>query len=106
MISRSSRAYARAASWSEAITRRAGVGHAAPYLGRAACPAARSTCRIQSPFGSSAARQAWESWSLVSGSPSVAAISSPARVRHRISPAYARKITGRTTPSASAGPYP
>jgi hypothetical protein len=51
-------------------------------------------------------RQACAIWSLVIGVPSVAVISSPARVRQCISPEYARKITGRTTPSASAGPYP
>ena len=41
--------------------------------------------------------------SLVSGSPSRADTSSPARVRHRISPEYARKSTGRTTPSSAPG---
>jgi hypothetical protein len=68
--------------------------------------AASSTRVIHSPEGSSAVRQACAIWSLVIGVPSVAVISSPARVRQCISPEYARKITGRTTPSASAGPYP
>ena len=40
--------------------------------------------------------------SWVIGSPSRAASSSPAVVRQRVSPEYARKITGRTTPSRSA----
>jgi hypothetical protein len=64
--------------------------------------AARSTWGIQSPAGSSAVRQACAIRSWVIGSPSRAANSSPALVRHRVSPEYARKITGRTTPSVSA----
>ena len=44
--------------------------------------------------------------SLVNPSPRFAAISSPAEVRHRICPEYAMKITGRTTWSLRAGPYP
>ena len=48
--------------------------------------AAASTDGIHEPAGSSAVRSAWAVRSLVSGSPSRAAISSPARVRHCISP--------------------
>ncbi len=68
--------------------------------------AARSTAGIHSPRGSSAVRQAWLTASLVMGSPRRAAISSPALVRQRMLPLYDMKITGRTTPSASAEPYP
>ena len=49
--------------------------------------AARSTDCIQLPAGSSAVRQAWLTASCVIGSPSEAAISSPALVRQRICPA-------------------
>jgi hypothetical protein len=49
--------------------------------------AARSTDCIQLPAGSSAVRQAWLTASCVIGSPSEAAISSPALVRQRIWPA-------------------
>ena len=66
--------------------------------------AARSTFGIHSPRGSSAVRHAWETASLVIGSPSRAAISSPALVRQRMFPLYERKMTGRTTPSPSAFP--
>ncbi len=48
--------------------------------------AASSTRVIHSPDGSSAVRQACAIWSLVIGVPSVAVISSPARVRQCISP--------------------
>ncbi|CAM5743818.1 hypothetical protein SALBM311S_04390 [Streptomyces alboniger] len=48
--------------------------------------AARSTLGIHSPRGSRAVRQAWLTASLVIGSPSRAAISSPALVRHRMLP--------------------
>jgi len=48
--------------------------------------AAASTEGIHAPAGSSAVRSAWAVRSLVSGSPSRAAISSPARVRQVISP--------------------
>jgi hypothetical protein len=48
--------------------------------------AARSTLGIHSPRGSSAVRQAWLIASLVMGSPSRAAISSPALVRQRMLP--------------------
>lgn len=68
--------------------------------------AARSTEGIHSPRGSRAVRQAWLMASLVIGSPSRAAISSPALVRQRMLPLYERKMTGRTTLSASALPYP
>ena len=64
--------------------------------------AARSTLGIHSPVGESAVRHAWPMASLVIGSPSRAAISSPALVRQRMFPLYDRNITGRTTPSASA----
>jgi hypothetical protein len=49
--------------------------------------AAASTAGIQSPSGSSAARQACAVTSLVSSCPSVASHSSPWRVRQRIVPA-------------------
>jgi hypothetical protein len=48
--------------------------------------AAPSTAGIQSPFGSSAVRQAAAVWSLVSGSPSRTDSSWPADVRQDISP--------------------
>jgi hypothetical protein len=48
--------------------------------------AASSTRGTHSPSGSSAVRQAWASWSGSIGVPSVPVISSPARVRQRISP--------------------
>ena len=64
--------------------------------------AAASTDGIQDPAGSRAVRRAWAVRSLVSGSPSRAAISSPARVRQVISPEYAMNSTGRTTWSDSA----
>ena len=79
-----------------------GVEKAEPAEEPAARPAARSTAGIQSPFGSSAVRQAREVCSGVRGSPSRAENSSPALSRQRASPEYARKTTGRTTPSANA----
>lgn len=48
--------------------------------------AARSTLGIHSPRASSAVRQAWLIASFVIGSPSRAAISSPALVRQRMLP--------------------
>jgi hypothetical protein len=48
--------------------------------------AASSTRLTHSPAGSRAVRQACAIWSLVIGVPRVAVISSPARVRQRISP--------------------
>ncbi len=48
--------------------------------------AAASTLGIQSPVGASAVRQACPMASLVIGSPSRAAISSPALVRQRMFP--------------------
>ncbi len=85
VISRMSLAYARAESWSEAMT-------SAPASGMAfrtsvsRWSAARSTAGIHSPRGSSAVRQAWLMASFVMGSPSRAAISSPALVRQRMLP--------------------
>lgn len=103
VISRISFAYARACSWSEAITSAPASGmDLRTSLSRRS--AARSTFGIQSPRGSSAVRHACETASLVIGSPSRAAISSPALVRQRILPLYERKMTGRTTPSPSALP--
>ena len=64
--------------------------------------AAESTAAIQSPFGSNAVRQARVVCSALSGSPRRAEYSSPAESFHCASPEYARKTTGRTTPSASA----
>ncbi len=78
-------AYARAESWSEAIT----IAPASGTWRRTSVSrlsAAASTEGIQAPDGSSAVRSACAVRSLVSGSPSRAAISSPARVRHGISP--------------------
>ena len=94
-------AYARAESWSVAMTRPPASG-TCRRTSVSRVSAAASTERIQSPVGSSAVRSACALRSWVSGSPSRAAISSPARVRHCISPEYARNSTGRTTRSASA----
>ena len=98
----SSFAYERATCWSLAMTRppASGMPLARSTLSRAS--AARSTCGIQSPAGSSAVRHAWAIRSCVIGSPRRAASSSPAFVRQRVSPEYARNSTGRTTPSRSA----
>ncbi len=85
VISRISLAYARADSWSEAMT-------SAPASGMdlrtsvSRWSAARSTFGIQSPRGSRAVRQACEIASLVIGSPSRASSSSPALVRQRMLP--------------------
>lgn len=85
VISRISFAYARAESWSAAITSPPASGM--PFLTSVSrWSAARSTFGIQSPRGSSAVRQACEMASLVIGSPSRAAISSPALVRQRMLP--------------------
>ena len=65
----------------------AGVGHALPGAARCSrASAARSTCGIQSPAGSSAVRHACAIRSWVIGSPRRAASSSPATVRQRVSP--------------------
>ncbi len=65
----------------------AGVGHALPGAARCSrASAARSTCGIQSPAGSSAVRHACATRSWVIGSPRRAASSSPALVRQRVSP--------------------
>ena len=98
-------AYARAAVRSVAMTSPPASGIAVRTWD-SRWSAARSTAGTQSPAGSSAVRQARATCSAVPGSPSRADSSSPARVRHRASPEYARKITGRTTPSRSASPYP
>ena len=82
---RSSAAYARAVSWSPAITRPAASGIARRTSVRRRS-AASSTRWIHSPAGSSAVRHACVTWSFVIGVPSVAVISSPALVRQCISP--------------------
>ena len=105
VISRILAAYARADVWSVAMTSPPASGIAVRTWD-SRWSAARSTAGTQSPAGSSAVRQARATCSAVPGSPSRADSSSPARVRHRASPEYARKITGRTTPSRSASPYP
>ena len=94
-------AYARAESWSVAMTRPPASG-TCRRTSVSRVSAAASTDGIQAPAGSRAVRRAWALRSWVSGSPSRAATSSPARVRHCISPEYARNSTGRTTWSASA----
>ncbi len=71
--------------WSEAMTRPPASGTWRRTSVRRWSAAAR-TAGIHSPAGSSAVRQAWDSRSLVRGSPRRAATSSPALVRHRISP--------------------
>lgn len=85
VISRISFAYARAESWSLAMTSPPASGMPLRTSVRR-WSAARSTLGIQSPRGSSAVRQACEIASLVMGSPSLAATSSPALVRQRILP--------------------
>ncbi len=85
VMSRMSFAYARADSWSEAMTRAPASGMALRTSVRR-WSAARSTLDIHSPRGSRAVRQAWLTASLVMGSPSRAAISSPALVRQRMLP--------------------
>ncbi|GAB3872793.1 hypothetical protein GCM10027610_138830 [Dactylosporangium cerinum] len=95
-------AYALAAVWSLAMTRPPASGMPPERRTCRRASAARRTCCIQSPVGSSAVRQACEMRSWVIGSPRRAASSSPAEVRQRVSPEYARKMTGRTTPSARA----
>ena len=85
VISRISLAYARAESWSEAMTRPPASGSACgPRSAAGRRRAARSAST--SPRGSSAVRQACACASLVIGSPSRAAISSPALVRQRMLP--------------------
>lgn len=85
VISRISLAYARAESWSAAMTSPPASGM--PFLTSVSrWSAARSTFGIQSPRASSAVRQACEMASLVIGSPRRAAISSPALVRQRMLP--------------------
>jgi hypothetical protein len=103
VISRIILAYERADSWSVAMTRPPASGMPL-RTSVSRVSAARSTLGIHSPLASSAVRHAWAVASLVIGSPSFAAISSPALVRQRILPLYERKITGRTTPSPSACP--
>jgi hypothetical protein len=84
-IAVSSLAYSRALSWSVAITRPAASG-TSRRTSVSRRSAATNTVWIQSPAGSSAVRQACACMSLVSGSPSRAATSSPALVRHAMSP--------------------
>ena len=79
-------AYARAAAWSEAITRPAASDMPPSRRTVSRASAARSTWGIQSPPGSRAVRQACAIRSWVIGSPSRAASSSPALVRQRVSP--------------------
>jgi len=86
VISVSSRAYARAAFWSVAITRPPASGMSPERSTRSRASAARRTCGIHSPDGSSAVRHAWAMTSWVTGSPRRTASSSPAEVRHRVSP--------------------
>ena len=105
LIRLSSAAYARAESWSVAMTRPPASGTCRrTSLSRRS--AASSTAGTQAPSTSRAVRSACADWSLVSGSPSRAATSSPARVRHATWPEYAMNSTGRTTWSASASAYP
>ena len=81
----SSSAYARALVWSVAITRPPASGmwlRTSVSRVSAAC----STAEIQEPCGSSAVRSACAARSLVIGPPSRALTSSPALVRHCISP--------------------
>jgi hypothetical protein len=85
LIFRSSPAYARAVSWSPAITRPPASG-IARLTSVSRLSAASSTRLIHIPEGSSAVRHACAIWSLVIGVPRVAVISSPARVRQCISP--------------------
>ena len=61
----------------------AGVGDVPAHLGEPLV-GGREHRGIHSPVGSSAVRSAWAVRSLVSGSPSRAATSSPARVRQRM----------------------
>ena len=82
---RSSAAYARASSWSPAMTRPPASGMPR-RTSVSRLSAASSTRLTHSPAGSRAVRQACAIWSLVSGVPKVAVISSPARVRQCISP--------------------
>ena len=86
VISCSSFAYARAVCWSLAMTRPPASVMPCSRSRESRASAARSTCGIQSPRWSSAVRQAWAIRSLVIGSPRRAASSSPALVRHRVSP--------------------
>ena len=81
----SSPAYARAFSWSEAMTRPPASG-TWRRTSASRLSAAASTAGIHDPAGSSAVRSACACMSLVSGSPRRAATSSPARVRQVISP--------------------
>ncbi len=78
-------AYARADSWSVAMTRPPASGMPL-RTSVSRLSAAASTLGIQSPVGESAVRQAWPMASLVIGSPSRAATSSPALVRQRMLP--------------------
>ena len=105
LMSASSRAYARALVLSVAMTSPPASGTCLRTSVRRRS-AARSTCGIQSPCGSSAVRQACAVTSFACSAPSVALTSSPALVRQRIWPEYARNMTGRTTPSARASAYP
>jgi hypothetical protein len=102
VIDSSSFAYARAVGWSLAMTRPPASVIPCSRRRERRASAALSTCGIQSPRWSRAVRQACAMRSLVIGSPSRAASSSPALVRHRVSPEYAMNSTGRTTPSRSA----
>ena len=74
-------AYSRAVFWSVAMTIPAASGIPPARFCVNRRSAACSTAGTQSPAGSSAVRQAAAVASRVSGSPSVAVISSPARVR-------------------------
>ncbi|CAM5589044.1 hypothetical protein SBADM41S_06313 [Streptomyces badius] len=78
-------AYARAESWSVAMTSPPASGMPLRTSVSRLSAAAR-TLGIHSPVGASAVRQAWPMASLVIGSPSRAAISSPAFVRQRMLP--------------------
>ena len=78
-------AYARAESWSVAITSPPASG-TWRRTSESRLSAAARTDGIHEPVGSSAVRNAWLVRSLVSGSPSRAATSSPALVRQLISP--------------------
>ncbi len=63
---------------------------------------AAMTCGTHSPPGSSAVFHAVASTLLVDSPVSEAETTSPALFRHRETPVYAAKTTGRTTPSRSA----
>ncbi len=72
--------------WSEAMMSPPASGIPAARSETSRRSAARMTCLIHSPAGSSAVRHAWLVSSLVSGCPRRTASSSPALERHLASP--------------------